>query len=212
MDRNSLSTAEEDDFLEAVRCSIRIEGRDRVLDAFFVEEISSPVNLEENFDNSCDSDDSDLEEHSEGGDSCAEDVDDDVHSVDGNPDVSVKLHDPILHDNVHCPPFYDVSNTFCGVPCDCEDFCFASCFQEDNFQFFKDCYYSIDFDAQLTLAIEGVNNIHRRPNNEMRKYFYKNVFFSIDFGVVEKGERRRLPNCAVAKIRQILYNKPYGVI
>ena len=201
MDRNSLSVAEEDDFLEAVRSSIRAEGRSRVLDAIFSQgevvdsqaddESDGSSNYTQNSDESVFSDDTD-----------------DVNSVDDNIEKVdyIKLHDPIVHDHVHCPPFQDMSSTFCGVPCgicDCEDFCFAMCFQENNFQFFKDCFYSIDFDEQFTLAAEGIDNLHRRPNNEMRKYYYKKIFFSIDFGVVEKGERRRLPNCAVARVRQI---------
>ena len=40
-------------------------------------------------------------------------------------------------------------------------------------------------------------------NNEMRKFWYKKIFICQDFGVLEKGERKRLPHCAVAKIRQI---------
>lgn len=43
----------------------------------------------------------------------------------------------------------------------------------------------------------------RKLNNELRKYFYKKVFIALDFGVLEKGERKKLPNCAVARIRQI---------
>ena len=171
MDRNSLSVAEEDDFLEAVRSSIRAEGRSRVLDAIFSQgevvdsqaddESDGSSNYTQNSDESVFSDDTD-----------------DVNSVDDNIEKVdyIKLHDPIVHDHVHCPPFQDMSSTFCGVPCgicDCEDFCFAMCFQENNFQFFKDCFYSIDFDEQFTLAAEDIDNLHRRPNNEMRKYQYK---------------------------------------
>ena len=201
MDRNSLSVAEEDDFLEAVRSSIRAEGRSRVLDAIFSQEEVIDSQGEDESDGSSN--------HTQNSDeSVFSDDTDDVNSVDDNIEKVdyIKLHDPIVHDHVHCPPFEDMSSTFCGVPCgicDCEDFCFAMCFQENNFQFFKDCFYSIDFDEQFTLAVEGIDNLHRRPNNEMRKYYYKKIFFSIDFGVVEKGERRRLPNCAVARVRQI---------
>ena len=201
MDRNSLSVAEEDDFLEAVRSSIRAEGRSRVLDAIFSQE--------EVVDSQADDESDGSSNHTQDSDdSVFSDDTDDVNSVDDNIEKVdyIKLHDPIVHDHVHCPPFEDMSSTFCGVPCgicDCEDFSFAMCFQENNFQFFKDCFYSIDFDEQFTLAVEGIDNLHRRPNNEMRKYYYKKIFFSIDFGVVEKGERRRLPNCAVARVRQI---------
>ena len=202
IDRNSLSQVEEDEFLEAVRASIRVEGRERVLDAIFAEGefVNDALNDEETEDSDEHRDDSD--------DSSSLEDSVDEESVEENHDEvdKVKLHNPIIHDNVHCPPFDDMSSTFCGFPygiCDCEDFCFALYFQENNFQFFKDCFYSIDFDAQFMLAFDGIDNVHRRPNNEMRKYYYKKIFFSIDFGVVEKGERRRLPNCAVAKVRQI---------
>ena len=118
----------------------------------------------------------------------------------------MRLHDPVVHDHCHCPPFIDMSETFIGIPCgvcDCYDFNFASCFQENNFQFFKDCYYKIDFEEQLILAKDSINIARRRPNHELRKYFYKKLFISIDFGVLEVGERNRLHNCAVPKIRQI---------
>ena len=55
-----------------------------------------------------------------------------------------------------------MTHTFVGVPCgvcDCDDFRFAWCFQENNFQFFKDCYYKIDFDEQLNLANEHVDGL-----------------------------------------------------
>lgn len=99
-----------------------------------------------------------------------------------------------------------MSSTFrgalCGT-CDCEDFGLAFCLQENNFEFLVNCAYPLRFDELYLLAVEGIDNLHRRPNNEIRKYYYKKLFIALDFGALEKGERRRLPNCGVAKIRQL---------
>jgi hypothetical protein len=61
----------------------------------------------------------------------------------------------------------------------------------------------IKFDDLYALAVDGVDNERRRPNNEIRKYYYGKLFIALDFGRLEKGERRRLPNCGIAKIRQL---------
>ena len=79
----------------------------------------------------------------------------------------------------------------------------AQCLQEKNFEFLVNCSYPIRFDELYVLAVEEIDNMHRRPNNEIRKYYYKKLFIALDFGALEKGERRRLPNCGVAKIRQL---------
>lgn len=75
--------------------------------------------------------------------------------------------------------------------------------QETNYLLLKETVYTIDFEEQLLLAKDGVDIQSRIPNNEMRKFYYKKLFVCLDFGVLEKGERKRLPNCAVAKVRQI---------
>ena len=126
MDRNSLSEAEEDDFLEAVRSSIRAEGRSRVLDAIFSQEEVADSLAEAESDSS-----SDRTEKTD--ESLFSDDTDDVNSVDDNIEKVdyIKLHEPIIHDHIHCPTKLLLS------------------------------YYS------------------------------------------RKGERRRLPNCAVARVRQI---------
>jgi hypothetical protein len=154
-------------------------------------------------DNESDSADDDSDN-----DSDSEDENDD-NSIENGADLNldrVQIHDLILHDHIHCPPFEDIACTFrgaqCGV-CDCDDFCLASCLQENNFQFFKDSVYVVDFEEEMLLAKESVDLGRRKPNNELRKFLYKKIFVCLDFGVIEKGERKRLPNCAVAKIRQI---------
>ena len=118
----------------------------------------------------------------------------------------VRIHDRIDHHNIHCPPFNDMSTVFRGNPhgiCDCDDFCFAMCVQDNNFEYFKTANYVIDFNEVLMKAVENVDSEERRSNSDLRKSLYKKVFCALDFGILEPGERRRLPNCAVAKVRQI---------
>ena len=212
MCRNSLLEATDDDFMAAVKEVTRIHGRNHIIDAILSDSIAESSQLSEfSVENgSPDSSDSDSED----------DFDDDQSSDDSDDDTDndsvenlavlnndrILLHSPIIHDHVHCPPFDDMSQTFCGIPCgicDCDDFCFALCLQENNYQFLKDCFYTIDYDDQLHLAETSIDNPRRKKNNEMRKVLYKQLFFTLDFGVLEKGERKKLPNCAVAKIRQM---------
>ena len=99
-----------------------------------------------------------------------------------------------------------MSTVFRGNPhsiCDCDDFCFAICVQDNDFEYFKTANYVIAFDELLLKAGENVDSEDRRSNNELRKSLYKKIFCALDFGVLEPGERRQLPNCAVAKKRQI---------
>ena len=209
MNRKGLLEAGEEEFLEIVRNRTRIEGRNSVINALIPEddeEFDSDQNiLLENIhaDSDSDSTDADSEHYVDSDD------ENDDDSIAYLPELNmdrVQLHDPILHDHIHCPPFENIAFTFhggqCGV-CDCDDFCLALCLQENNFQFFKDSFYVVDLDAEMSLAKESVDIGRRKPNNEMRKFWYKKIFICLDFGVLEKGERKRLPHCAVAKIRQI---------
>lgn len=118
----------------------------------------------------------------------------------------VRIHDRIDHHNIHCPPFNDMSTVFRGNPhgiCDCDDFCFAMCVQDNNFEYLQTANYVIDFNEVLMKAVENVDSEERRSNSDLRKSLYKKIFCALDFGILEPGERRRLPNCAVAKVRQI---------
>jgi hypothetical protein len=142
------------------------------------------------------SDDSDVSGDDEEGGNVARDEKVSVDSLDNDGD-KVKIHDRIHHDYVHCPPFPDMSSTFRGVPygiCDW-GFLFSTMFQENDFEFLKNCEYPIRFDDLYALAVDGVDNERRRPNNEIRKYYYGKLCTALDFGRLEIGERRRLPNC-----------------
>ena len=202
-----LLEASEDEFLAAIRESIRVQGRGHLIDAILIDSVAEIQDSDYNFSmegNPQNSSDSENSEENNSGDSS--DNESEIASVDEIPQDGVDrvmLHEPVLHNHIHCPPFDDISQTFCGVQCgvcDCDDYCFAVFLQEDNFEFLKNCYYTLDFQKQLQLAEDSCDEPRRKPNNELRKYFYKKC---LDFGVLEKGERRRLPNCAVARIRQI---------
>ena len=62
---------------------------------------------------------------------------------------------------------------------------------------------SLDLINEHAVASASVDSIDRIPSNLLRKRLYKLLFHATDFGILEKKERRKLPNCAVAKIRQI---------
>jgi hypothetical protein len=206
MNRKGLLEADEDEFLHIVRMRARTECRHRIVDALLEE--SDDVEYQDLMENVPSDNESDSADDDSDNDSDSEDENDD-NSIEKGADLDldrVQIHDPILHDHIHCPPFEDIACTFRGAQCDvcdCDDFCLALCLQENNFQFFKDLVYVVDFEEEMLLAKESVDLGRRKPNNEVRKFLYKKIFVCLDFGVVEKGERKRLPNCAVAKIRQI---------
>jgi hypothetical protein len=210
MNRSGLLDAEESEFLEAVRNFIRVEGRNIVVDAMLSNVDEEQIEIGGNM--GCNSPPDDYDSDTSAGDSdeigsLGSDSDDD--SIVNLPVLIVdriRLHGRIHHGYFHCSPFIDITQTFTGIPCgicDCEDFDFATCFQENNFEFLRNCFYKVNFDEQLQLATDSVNNERRLPNNDLRKFLYGKFFVALDFGALEAGERKKLPNCAVAKIRQI---------
>ena len=209
MNETQLTEASEEEFLEVVRARIRSKGRCCLIEALINEDDGAvdvkDVNDNMVIDSANMSDDSDESDNEVEGEYDIEDDDVTVESIEDNGN-RVKVHDRVVHDHIHCPPFPDMSSTFAGIPCgicDCEDFVLAECFQENNFEFLKTSEYPILFDELYLLAVEGIDNERRRPNNDIRKYYYKKLFMALDFGALEKGKRRRLPNCGVAKIRQL---------
>ena len=206
MNENDLHDVSDEEFFEIVRNRVHENGRDSIIAALMADDVeSAPCCESGDHDESPDSDDSD-DSIGDSSESTRDSDADEIDSVEDDHGGRVKVHDPIIHDHYHCPPIADMLSTFRGVPfgiCDCEDFCLAYCFQENNYEFLKSCAFPIDFDEIFELAVEGIQNNSRKPNNEMRKYYYKKLFLALDFGVLEKGERRRLPNCGVAKIRQL---------
>jgi hypothetical protein len=205
MDTRELMELDEASLLSYIEDHIRENGRNSIVRAVAI-------------DSNGDSDSSNDTDSPESGDeSAASDSSDDNGYESNNEDQAIenqalpildreRVHDPVVHHNVHCPPFNDMLTVFSGNPhgiCDCDDFCFAMCAQDNDFEYFKTAHYVIAFDELLVKAMENVDSQDRRSNNELRKSLYKKIFCALDFGVLEPGERRRLPNCAVAKVRQI---------
>ena len=82
----------------------------------------------------------------------------------------VRIHDRIDHHNIHCPPFNDMSTVFRGNPhgiCDCDDFCFVMCVQDNNFEYLQTANYVIDFNEVLMKAVENVDSEERRSNSDL---------------------------------------------
>ena len=107
---------------------------------------------------------------------------------------TVNIYAAVVHDSIHCPPFDEIDGC-----CDCAEFGMGGCCRLDDFVFFG----SIDFEILMAEAIDTVNDEGRMPNNILRKKLYRSLFLDTNFGILEKKERRKLPNCGVAKVRQM---------
>ena len=110
----------------------------------------------------------------------------------------IHLHEPQIFVSLHCPPFPSINNTLHGE-CDCLDFGMEVCGRTDEFDFFA----VLNLVEEYNQAVVTVDSIDRIPANLLRKRLYKMLLHATDFGIFEKNERRKLPNCAVARIRQI---------
>lgn len=108
------------------------------------------------------------------------------------------VHQQVIFDSIHCPPFESIASTMVGI-CDCNHFGMGVCGQSDNFQIFP----TLNFLEELEVAKDTIHSPLRIESNLLRKRLYKLLFHATDFGILEPNERRKLPNCAVAKIRQI---------
>ena len=113
-------------------------------------------------------------------------------------DRVIHLHAPQIFASLHCPPFDSINNTLHGE-CDCCDFGMEVCGRTDEFAFFS----ALNLVEEYNEAVVTVDSIDRIPANLLRKRLYKMLFHATDFGILERNERRKLPNCAVARIRQI---------
>ena len=77
------------------------------------------------------------------------------------------------------------------------------CGQTDDFQFFE----SLRLGEEYNISLNSVDSIDRITSNLLRKRLYKMLLHATDFGILEEDERPRLPNCVVARIRQIYPSK-----
>jgi cobalamin biosynthesis protein CobT len=213
-----------DDLVELFRNQVNLYGVARFVpllaeNAAISTGFNGPM-VDENLDTDSDSVDVVSDSDSEDGDSEDDDFDSDIGENESegfnedesdderfedeairyhNEDDMLHVHEPPVFAGLHCPPYGSVEDTMHGV-CDCSDFGMDTCAREDNFQFFLE---KIDFEGEMTEATESVDFPDRLPSNKLRKRLYKKIFWVLDFGVLEKGERRRLPNCPVAKVRQL---------
>lgn len=110
----------------------------------------------------------------------------------------IRLHPRVDHHYRHCPPFETLEHTIFGA-CDCSEYGMIECCQLNNFSYF----HKLEFDKEYDMALESVLDEDRVEANKLRKRLYKMIFHETDIGILEKHERRKLPNCAVARVRQI---------
>lgn len=113
-------------------------------------------------------------------------------------DRVVHIHEPQIFASLPCPPFDSIEKTIDGE-CDCCDYGMEVCGRTDDFQFFS----TLNLVEEYSEALATIDSLGRIPANLLRKRLNKLLFYATDFGILEKNERRKLPNCAVAKIRQI---------
>jgi hypothetical protein len=213
MDANELMELDEASLMTYIEAHIRINGRMDIVNIVAADsnrdfDILRDSDSSDKSSVASDSDDDDNRDDNENeSDDNEEPINDQRVLGDMLPILDrVRIHDRIDHHNIHCPPFNDMSTVYRGNPhgiCDCDDFCFAMCVQDNNFEYLQTANYVIDFNEVLMKAVENVDSEERRSNSDLRKSLYKKIFCALDFGILEPGERRRLPNCAVAKVRQI---------
>jgi hypothetical protein len=118
---------------------------------------------------------------------------------------SFKLHDHVVFDTFHCPPFPDtpegLENTM-KQPCNCSSYgvLFQKCAKLWGIG------DPIDWGEEREFALKTINNDKRQSNSTKRKDLYKSVYRAYENGVLmERGQvtQIRLANCAEAKVRQV---------
>ena len=112
-----------------------------------------------------------------------------------------QLHAAMPHPHTrHLPPI-DIAHFV--VVCDClNPHTLDTCCLQDNFNNIQT--EGLDFARELEYAIANADDPLRDANNTQRRRMNGLLFHALDWaGGVERGERRPLPNCAVAKIRSI---------
>ena len=122
--------------------------------------------------------------------------------VDGPQVAEVHIHAalPPVPYGQHQPPLQFLATVF-QPPCNCRQFGLPCCAQENDFLFFAQ--RQLNFVEEHQQSVNTAHDPLRKPNNRMRKKLYKRSFYALNFGVHERGERRRLPKCVEARVRQI---------
>ena len=114
-------------------------------------------------------------------------------------DERIPVHPPLNPADVHQPPMENIVMAP-GDVCNCLAFGLGNCVIADG-DYFRS--RNIDFDYELQYARDTCHMIERYPNNVKRKELYGRVHSAINFGPMERGDRRRLPNCVEAVVRRI---------
>ena len=128
-----------------------------------------------------------------------------------NDEGRIRIHEPFSHDGAKgfAPPLLNIQNLL-YLPCDCAHHALPECCLDSDppFNFFINHYdesLKVYVDSEFHLASTAFtdNNPLRPPNNRQRHRLYKSIYLTLDFGEILPGERRKLPNCVCAKIRQL---------
>lgn len=85
--------------------------------------------------------------------------------------------------------------------CDCVSRGLFECCSTNNYSFYEN--KGILLGCEYEKAMRSCESDDRGTNNLQRKKLYKACFHAMDFGPMGEGERRKLPTCLEAKIRQI---------
>jgi hypothetical protein len=118
------------------------------------------------------------------------------------PTAKKRLHPAFSHSTLRCPPLDSLQTVWpVGARCDCLRFALPRCCQEDNFEFFAD--RNLNFAAYEEKARHSLDDELGVENNAMRFHLYAKAFQTLDFGMLEPGERRQLPVCVEARVKQI---------
>ena len=114
-------------------------------------------------------------------------------------DGRIEVHRPLNPVGVHQPPMENIVMAPNAI-CDCLAFGLGNCVIADR-DYFRS--RDIDFDHELQYARDTCHMIERCTNNVKRKELYRKVHRTLNFGPMERGDRRKLPNCVEAVVRRI---------
>ena len=223
---DTMTEVDEAEYVEIFKSSLQSKHAKAILQHIFIATGTQCQGLDSHGFSSSTNSSNSSDSGSDAGYSCGE-ASNDESSVDSDSSMSsrssdgapvvptpagkqVYLHPPVDH-NCHedyAPPFDTIGHTLTSqAPCDCKTaYPFDMCLQVTHFEPFKNAYLDIPLEMQNARGRVSANTEpvpESAPNSAMRFHLYSRVFACIDFGELDKGERRKLPNCAYAAIRQM---------
>jgi hypothetical protein len=87
--------------------------------------------------------------------------------------------------------------------CDCDNFSLPDCCQLDLCDFICGTKFETSIRDTFAVARNHATDELGIENNVARKGLYSLGYFALDFGGCSHGERRKLPNCYCAIVRQL---------